>query len=895
MKILLPFLFFVLFFSNVFSQSSGIVWEKELSTNTDTSNSGVIFQGITTDSLNNIYLCYSLNGSDTTSSIISKFSPYGELLWRRTLLSNNQYQGIYTQFDYRAKLFIDHDGNLVFCSKGYDSVTDNHLLLFKFDLNGNLVNNGGISIVENISTTLINEIQVSSLNGNIYFPIYEFNSDSSQLTLYCFDKNFNYLFNKKLKFYSSTHGALFGSNDIHIGILDSFMIVQSSNSVPDFTDIQCVSLYNDSIKFFHSENKFLNYTKFFSVDNKYILAGASGIAKFDDNGNKLFEHLGDTRNPSYDNGYINYTSVNFAGFFYIPVNSYYCRYNVFTDSIYSFLTTIPQTIAPISYSIERKGNFLYSSGFLEDDTIKNLNGIRTLFFSKMDTLGNLLDYYYSTINYAGWTQDGLTTCMDKDNNFIAIHCVRKPLDSTAVKIFNSILKGSFNRNPNLNGICYYDESNDCIKDSAEQVVSQNIIHLLPEDIYTTTDSNGKYSFTKLAGNATIEIIPMNSSALCDTAISIPCSDTLIYNSLNFAYKPSENIYCQASIHNFVARPGFYPRVYCYIKNTNFFTVHNVHVAITLDSTFQYNSSNTIFDSIIGNTFYLNIDSIGINGYKKLEIITYLPLSVPLGYGYTHTIQMESQKGANKCTIVDTTTGVVTGSYDPNDKKVEPFGKGPNHLVPNNSTLKYTIHFQNTGTDTAFNIRIFDNLDENLDINTFHIIAQSHSVNFKFENRKVIFYFNNIHLPDSNRDFNLSSGFIEYSIKPKDNIEGEKILNKADIYFDYNIPINTNTTSITIGNYLEPHVITPTDISLYPNPNSTGNLKIKIDVATQDIFTLFITDIYGRIVQRIITDKQLFEGTQVLEVNLKVIHAGLYFVNLKSSKSKKISKKLIFGY
>ena len=132
MKILLPFLFFVLFFSNVFSQSSGIVWEKELSTNTDTSNSGVIFQGITTDSLNNIYLCYSLNGSDTTSSIISKFSPYGELLWRRTLLSNNQYQGIYTQFDYRAKLFIDHDGNLVFCSKGYDSVTDNHLLLFKF-------------------------------------------------------------------------------------------------------------------------------------------------------------------------------------------------------------------------------------------------------------------------------------------------------------------------------------------------------------------------------------------------------------------------------------------------------------------------------------------------------------------------------------------------------------------------------------------------------------------------------------------------------------------------------------------------------------------------------------------------------------------------------------------
>ena len=103
MKTYLLFFVVLSFTTKIFSQTSGIIWQKALSHNFDTTQTGIILQGFTTDSSNCIYLCYSLNGSDTTSSIFSKYSPSGELLWRRTLLPNNEFDGIWTQFDYQAR------------------------------------------------------------------------------------------------------------------------------------------------------------------------------------------------------------------------------------------------------------------------------------------------------------------------------------------------------------------------------------------------------------------------------------------------------------------------------------------------------------------------------------------------------------------------------------------------------------------------------------------------------------------------------------------------------------------------------------------------------------------------------------------------------------------------
>ncbi|MBL0050885.1 MAG: hypothetical protein IPP29_04835 [Bacteroidetes bacterium] len=84
----------------------------------------------------------------------------------------------------------------------------------------------------------------------------------------------------------------------------------------------------------------------------------------------------------------------------------------------------------------------------------------------------------------------------------------------------------------------------------------------------------------------------------------------------------------------------------------------------------------------------------------------------------------------------------------------------------NAEFEYTIHFQNTGTDTAINVNIYDVIDPAFQFTSLKVLASSHShvdslglglVNFKFEN---------IYLPDSNVNELLSHGWIKYYIKPK---------------------------------------------------------------------------------------------------------------------------------
>ncbi|MCB0622786.1 MAG: hypothetical protein KDC43_02390, partial [Saprospiraceae bacterium] len=52
---------------------------------------------------------------------------------------------------------------------------------------------------------------------------------------------------------------------------------------------------------------------------------------------------------------------------------------------------------------------------------------------------------------------------------------------------------------------------------------------------------------------------------------------------------------------------------------------------------------------------------------------------------------------------------ATAAIDPNDKRGFPYGLGDERYIEPNQSLDYLIRFQNTGTDTAFNIVIVDTL------------------------------------------------------------------------------------------------------------------------------------------------------------------------------------------
>lgn len=136
---------------------------------------------------------------------------------------------------------------------------------------------------------------------------------------------------------------------------------------------------------------------------------------------------------------------------------------------------------------------------------------------------------------------------------------------------------------------------------------------------------------------------------------------------------------------------------------------------------------------------------------------------------------------------------VRVSCDPNEKTANPQNTFD---INGDRWLTYTIDFQNTGTAPAEYIYITDTLDANLDWSTIQLLTYSHQPYVQILNGGIAkFSFPNINLSDSVSNEPQSHGYIQYKIKAKDSLAaGIQISNTANIYFDYNAPVITNTVT-----------------------------------------------------------------------------------------------------
>lgn len=163
---------------------------------------------------------------------------------------------------------------------------------------------------------------------------------------------------------------------------------------------------------------------------------------------------------------------------------------------------------------------------------------------------------------------------------------------------------------------------------------------------------------------------------------------------------------------------------------------------------------------------------------------------------------------------------VIGSFDPNDKGESHAGRISTEEVNSGEYLQYMIRFQNTGTDTAFNIYVRDTLQNMLDWNTFEMVYASHPYRLEKENGICVWSFNNIALVDVTHNEPKSHGFIVYRIKPKTNlIPGDIITNDASIYFDFNLPVETNVERTLVVSTTIPVKL----LSFYAKKSGSKNL------------------------------------------------------------------------
>ncbi len=232
---------------------------------------------------------------------------------------------------------------------------------------------------------------------------------------------------------------------------------------------------------------------------------------------------------------------------------------------------------------------------------------------------------------------------------------------------------------------------------------------------------------------------------------------------------------------------------------------------------------------------------------------------------------------NNCDRNDTSTS----SWDPNDISVSP-GNG---CVYSGNKLTYTVRFENTGNDTAFNIHVLDTLSDNLDLQSMRIIMASNSMDvipIHTDGYNIIkFDFPNIYLPDSSHH-GLSDGAFIFSINLKDGLpDGTQIPNRVGIYFDYNPVVLTNTVVNTIGCPTSvPEIAGKNNVALFPNP-ATNTLTIKMDDGAYSSCT--ISNTLGQAVMQ-----QQLNGTHT-NISVAALPPGMYYVTLYGEQENKVLK------
>lgn len=176
---------------------------------------------------------------------------------------------------------------------------------------------------------------------------------------------------------------------------------------------------------------------------------------------------------------------------------------------------------------------------------------------------------------------------------------------------------------------------------------------------------------------------------------------------------------------------------------------------------------------------------------------------------------------------------IVGSYDPNDKQATP--QLSIQQVQNGEYIDYVIHFQNLGTDSAVNIVIADTLSNLLSYSYLQVVGSSHNANLSYSIGNGILYFEflNIKLPPASVNEPLSHGYIHFRIKALPSLAvGAIIPNKASIYFDYNLPVVTNTATTSIESIITPVRIINYTINAVTENNSIAGIQNKWITGTE---------------------------------------------------------------
>lgn len=404
--------------------------------------------------------------------------------------------------------------------------------------------------------------------------------------------------------------------------------------------------------------------------------------------------------------------------------------------------------------------------------------------------------------------------------------------------------------------------------------------------YAYTNAIGAYTFTNVQAGTnvlTLQGLTAGSVAAPQTIPVTGDNNSLTANFCITGPTPFTDVGINVqNINNVV--PGFqlsYRMTVYNLGNTS----ASGSATFTFDNTMvTFNSASPTPASSTSNSVTFNYSSLAAFDqkifYMNFTVLT--PPTVNSGDVFTVSGAVTStQTDADLTNNTMIRNVTVTNSFDPNDISV---AEGPFITqVQVDGYLHYMIRFQNLGTGPAVNIRVENELSPFLDWSTFTPLGASHN-NYLVQRNgdDLTFQFDDINLPAAQTNEPGSHGYIMYKIKPISTLAvGNVIENTADIFFDFNAAIVTNTITTQIQS------LSTTDnsfaqLTTYPNPTSG---KINIANVPDGVLNFDLYDVGGKLII-----SSTFEGD--FSVDVSQVQSGLYFLKIRSGRESATKKVVI---
>ncbi|MEP1487113.1 MAG: T9SS type A sorting domain-containing protein [Algibacter sp.] len=434
----------------------------------------------------------------------------------------------------------------------------------------------------------------------------------------------------------------------------------------------------------------------------------------------------------------------------------------------------------------------------------------------------------------------------------------------------------------LNGLLTYEKNNDGIQ---RNLYSSNGIYNIISD-----DENDTYDIS-------YNILYEYNSCYNVTTTSYEDINVTNGNTVNYNF-PITKIQDCGDIAVYLMsyaspRPGFDYKNRLVIINKGLETVTSGSIEFTHDPIVTFNNVSYVDTGDTGNSitntstgFILDFVNLEPNQSESVIIRMNVPIPTSLGTLLTNTATyaVADLSIENNTSILSET---VIGSYDPNDIAES---KGPEILYAEFSStdyLYYTVRFQNVGTADAINVSIDNTLDSRLDKSTIQMLSSSHTNVFTRIEDQLNWKFDNIHLPSEDMDEPNSHGYVYYKIKPLVGYKvGDIIPNTAEIYFDFNDPVITNTFETEFITTLSNSKFNNTGFSIYPNP-AKNIIELKFSRTINNIINTSIYNIQGKL---ILDSKNNIQNSEI-QLNVSSLKSGIYFLKVNDGISK-ITQKLI---